>query len=49
MSDTMDEQQKIVKVISKKMGYMRKRRTAGRMRAKGFAPRVIKEQLWSRL
>lgn len=39
----------ISRVISKPMSYMRKRRTAARMRAKGFSSKVIAEQLWSRL
>ena len=37
----------VTKVVSKKMSYMRKRRTAARMRAKGFPAKVIREQLWS--
>lgn len=41
--------QQIVRTVSKPMSYIRKRRTARRMRARGFAEAIIKEQLWSRL
>lgn len=36
----------IVRVMPKKMSYMRKRRTAARLRAKRMPERVIKEQVW---
>lgn len=37
--------QQIVRIVPKKMNKNQKRRTAGRMRAKGFSEKVISEQL----
>lgn len=36
----------ITRVLPNKWSYARKRRTASRMRAKGYSSAIIKEQVW---